>query len=392
MDPEYDLHYILNHLGEERDRHRGAVAPPVYQTSNFCFDDVPAMRLALADELKSSFYTRGNNPTVETLRRKLAALEGAEDALAFSSGSGAVSAAVIAFVSQGDHVVCVNRPYSWTRVLLRDMLPRFGVSTTFVDGTDSRNFADAITEKTRMIVVESPNSMTFEQQDLRAVADLAKAHGLITLCDNSWASPLHQSPIACGIDLVVHSATKYLNGHSDVVAGAVCGGHQLIQQIFRGPFMTLGAVLSPHDAWLMIRGLRTLEVRMARIAQTTAEVAAFLAGHPKIRQLLMPGAPGDPQAELGARQLKGQSGLLSIRVAADDLAAVDRFCASLECFLLACSWGSYESLAFPVACLMKEESYRSTANPLPYDLIRLSIGLEPASALIADLESSLAQL
>ena len=139
MDPEYDLHYILNHLGEERERHRGAVAPPVYQTSNFCFDDVPAMRLALADELKSSFYTRGNNPTVETLRRKLAALEGAEDALAFSSGSGAVSAAVIAFVSQGDHVVCVNRPYSWTRVLLRDMLPRFGVSTTFVDGIDNKN-------------------------------------------------------------------------------------------------------------------------------------------------------------------------------------------------------------------------------------------------------------
>ncbi len=387
-----DLHYILNHLGEDRASHRGAVAPPIYQTSNFCFTDVPGMREALADELKTPFYSRGNNPTVETLRLKLAALEGAAEALAFGSGAAAISAAVIALVGQGDHIVCVNRPYSWTRVLLRDMLPRFGVRTTFVDGTDSANFAAALTPQTRLIVVESPNSMTFEQQDLAAVAQIAKAHGALTLCDNSWASPLHQSPLALGIDLVAHSATKYLNGHSDVVAGVVCGSAELIQRIFRGPFMTLGALLSPHDAWLMIRGLRTLEVRMTRTAQTTRELAEYLSAHPKITALYLPGSASDSQRELSQSQLSGCSGLLSIRIAAEDLAAVDRFCASLKCFLLACSWGSYESLAFPVACLLNEQSYRSTSQPLPFDLIRLSVGLEPASALIADLDEALAAL
>jgi len=387
-----ELHYILNHLGEDRQSHRGAVSPPIYQTANFCFDDIPAMREALGDELNNAFYTRGNNPTVEILRRKLAALEGAEDALAFSSGSGAVSAAVMALVKQGDHVICVNKPYSWTRVLIRDLLPRFGVETTFVDGTDTDNFANAIQSNTRLILVESPNSMTFEQQDLAAVARLARSRGITTLCDNSWASPLHQSPLALGIDLVAHSATKYLNGHSDVVAGAVCGSAELVRRIFRGPYMTLGAVLSPHDAWLMIRGMRTLEVRMAKVEQTTRELVAYLQSHPKVTQLFLPGSVGDPQQALTQSQLSGCSGLLSIRVAAADLEAVERFCAHLKCFLLACSWGSYESLAFPVACLLNADNYASSPRMLPFDLIRLSVGLEPANALIADLEGALAVL
>src|SRR5262249_42299925 len=161
---------------------------------------------------------------------------------------------------------------SWTRAVLHSLLGRFGVTTTFVDGTDVANFASALTDKTRLIVLESPNSMTFEQQDLAAIAQLAKSRGIRTLCDNSYATPLNQSPIALGIDLVAHSATKYLNGHSDVVAGVLCGRHDVIHEIFRGPFMTLGALLAPHDAWLMIRGLRTLPIRMQRIAATTAEV------------------------------------------------------------------------------------------------------------------------
>lgn len=195
-----------------------------------------------------------------------------------------------------------------------------------------------------------------------------------------------------GIDLVAHSATKYLNGHSDVVAGAVCGSAELIRKIFRGPYMTLGAVLSPHDAWLIIRGMRTLQVRMQAVAQSTRELAVFLDSHPKITKVYLPGSRGDKQQSLTDSQLTGCSGLLSIRIAAPDLDAVERFCASLQCFLLACSWGSYESLAFPVACLVNSENYTASTHVLPFDLIRLSVGLEPASALIADLEGALAVL
>ena len=191
-----DLSYILNHLGEERERWHGAVAPPIVQSSIFAFRNVDAMRAGFRDEFGQHVYTRGNNPTVEILRRKLAALEGAEDCLVFGSGAAAMAAGVVACVAGGDHVVCVARPYSWTRAVLKDLLGRFGVATTFVDGTDTDAIAAALRPATRLIVLESPNSMTFEQQDLAAVAALARPRGIRTLCDNSHATPLNQSPVA----------------------------------------------------------------------------------------------------------------------------------------------------------------------------------------------------
>ncbi len=212
----------------------------------------------------------------------------------FGSGAAATAAAVVASVRGGDEVVCVQKPYSWTRTLLRDLLPRFGVKTIFVDGTDSANFEAALTERTRLIVLESPNSMTYEQQDLAAVATLARARGIRTLCDNSYASPLNQSPIALGIDMVAHSATKYLGGHSDVVAGALCASQTIIRDVFKGPYMTFGAMLSPQDAWLLIRGLRTLPIRMQRIAETTAKVVAFLETHAKIEKVYYPHLSTNP--------------------------------------------------------------------------------------------------
>src|SRR5690348_1075478 len=213
-----DIDWILTHLGEERDRYFNAVAPPVIQTSIFCFDNVADMRARRRDEYGEHCYTRGNNPTVEILRQKIAALEGAEDCLVFSSGAAAISAAMVASVAAGDHVVCVHKPYSWTHKLLTQALPHFGVRCSFVDGSDVANIEAALEPATRLIVLESPNSLTFELQDLAAVARLAGERGIRTLCDNSYASPLNQSPIALGVDLVAHSATKYLNGHSDVVA------------------------------------------------------------------------------------------------------------------------------------------------------------------------------
>jgi cystathionine beta-lyase/cystathionine gamma-synthase len=387
-----DLSYILNHLGEDRQRYFGAVAPPIVQSSIFAWPSVDAMRHGFTDELASHMYTRGNNPTVEILRKKVAALEGAEDCLMFGSGAGAISAAVIASLRGGDHAICVAKPYSWTRAVLQNLLGRFGVTTSFIDGTAIANFEAALTDKTRLIVLESPNSMTFEQQDIAAVAKLAKSRGIRTLCDNSYATPLNQSPLALGIDLVAHSATKYLNGHSDVVAGALCGSHALIEEIFRGPFMTLGSILAPNDAWLMIRGLRTLSIRMKRIAETSAEVLAFLESHPKVRRVYSPRATGNPQLDLTERQLRGASGLMTIDLDAPDVPAVERFCNGLERFLMTVSWGGYESLMFPVAVVHAPDAPVRVAGMLPLSIVRLSIGLEEPEVLIRDLEQALARI
>ena len=387
-----DLSYILNHLGEERERWHGAVAPPIVQSSIFAFRDVDAMRAGFRDEFGQHVYTRGNNPTVEILRRKLAALEGAEDCLVFGSGAAAMAAGVVACLAGGDHVVCVARPYSWTRAVLKDLLGRFGVATTFVDGTDTDAIAAALRPATRLIVLESPNSMTFEQQDLAAVAALARPRGIRTLCDNSHATPLNQSPIALGIDLVAHSATKYLNGHSDVVAGALCGSTALLREVFRGPYMTLGAILSPHDAWLLIRGLRTLPLRMERIAASTRTVIAWLEGHPRVRRVFSPHARGNPQLALTTRQLRGASGLVTVQLDAGNTAAVERFCNALQRFLLTVSWGGYESLAFPVCAVHPAGAPLHPPGVAGLDLVRLSIGLEDPAVLLADLEQALQRI
>jgi cystathionine beta-lyase/cystathionine gamma-synthase len=387
-----DLSYILNHLGEEREKYHGAVVPPITQSSIFAFPSVADMRVGFADEFAEHMYTRGNNPTVAILRKKVAALEGAEDCLAFGSGAAAIAAAVFASVRSGDHVVCVARPYSWTRSLLRDLLPRFGVTTSFVDGTDTGNFERELEATTRLIVLESPNSMTYEQQDLAAVSELARARGIRTLCDNSYATPLNQSPLAHGIDLVVHSATKYLNGHSDVVAGMLCGSEQILRDVFKGPYMTFGAILSPHDAWLLLRGLRTLGVRMERIAATTAKVLAFAESHPKIRQVYHPQASSNPQLGLTERQLSGSSGMLTIELETEDVAAVERFCDALQRFLMTISWGGYESLAFPVCAVFPATAPMRSISPISLGMVRLSVGLEEADVLIADLDQALARI
>ena len=385
-----DLSHILFHLGEERERYANAIAPPVFQASNFAMPSVASMREAIAREYDTALYTRGANPTSAILRQKLAALEGTGDALVFGSGAAAVAAAVIAAVGQGDHVVCVDKPYSWTRALLRDLLPRFGVACDFVDARDPSVVEAALQPTTRLIVLESPNSMTFEQQDLAAIASMARPRGIRTMIDNSWASPLGQNPAALGIDVVVHSGTKYLAGHSDVVFGAVCASRDFCEAMFRGPYMTLGAILSPHDAWLALRGLRTLEVRMHRIAESTARVLAFLERHPRVRRVFHPHASGYDQRALTGTQLRLASGLLSIEVDTD-LDGVERFVDALDRFLIAVSWGGYESLVFPAAA-WRDWRGRERECPVPVTLVRLSIGLEDPEVLVSDLAQALGRI
>lgn len=385
-----DLSYIINELGEEREQYLQSAAPPIFQTSMFCFKDVAAMRHSLAHESETHFYTRGNNPTTDILRKKVAALEGAEDALIFASGSAAIGAAVMSQLRQGEHVVCVQKPYSWTNKLLNLLLARFGVESTMIDGTDAENFEKAIRPNTRMLFLESPNSFTFELQDIAAVVAIARKHGLITILDNSYASPLNQSPIALGVDMVVHSATKYLGGHSDSVAGVLAGSKALMQQIFASEFMTLGGIISPFNAWLILRGLRTLPVRMKQVAESTPQIVDFLAAHPKVAQVYYPHHPSHPQYALAQKQQCRPAGQFSIRLQADTMEEVELFCNSLKRFLLACSWGGYESLIFPACTLYGSENYE---NPyLHWSLIRFYVGLEEPEVLIEDLRQALGKL
>ncbi len=381
------LSEILTHLGEERENYLRAIAPPVFQTSNFAFRTLDEFRQALSNELDANLYTRGNNPTVEILRKKMAALEGAEDALLFGSGSGAIAAAVLSNVEAGDHLICVDKPYSWTKILITQFLPRFGVSHTFVDGRSVANIEAAIQPNTTLLYLESPNSLTFELQDLAACAELARKHGLTTCIDNSYASPIFQNPIKYGIDIVIHSGTKYLNGHSDVMVGAVCGKREMIQRLFANEYMTLGGILSPHDAALTLRGLRTLEIRMQRCHDSCVKVVEFLENHSKVERVLFPWSPSFPQYELARRQMSGAGGLFSAYLKVDSLEKAEAVFHRLQHFLLAASWGGYESLVLPSAAFYNVPGREDT--PMPWTLFRFSIGLEDPDWLIADLEQAL---
>jgi cystathionine beta-lyase len=381
-----ELSEILFHLGENREQYFNAISPPIVQSSNFAFPDLTTFRQAISSELDHHLYSRGNNPTVKILRQKIAALESAEDALVFGSGAAAVSAAVIANVNAGDHIVSVSAPYSWTVALMTRFLPRFGVETTFVDARNVAEIEAAIRPNTKVLYLESPNTMTFEMQDLAACAALCKRHGLVSIIDNSYSSPIFQRPIEFGVDIVVHSATKYLNGHSDVVAGVVASSKAQIRKIFDPEYMTLGAIVSPHDAGLLIRGLRTLELRMQRTDASARKIVTWLAQHPKVKKIYYPFLEDTPQYELAKRQMSGCGGLFSIETTAQSIEEAEAFFYALKRFTFAVSWGGHESLIFPIVSLYNMEG--KTLPRLPFNFCRFYIGLEDPDWLLADLEQA----
>jgi cystathionine beta-lyase/cystathionine gamma-synthase len=383
-----DISFIINHLGEEREKYFNSITPPIFQTSNFAFGSVEDLREAIADEKNSYVYSRGNNPTIDILCKKIAALEDTEESLAFASGMAAISSAVISFVNSGDHIVCVRNNYSWTNMLMTRFLPRFGVETTFVDGRDTENFKRAIRKNTKVIYLESPNSLTFELQDIEAVATLAKSAGITTMSDNSYCSPLTQSPASMGIDIVLHSASKYLGGHSDIVAGMVCGSSANISRIFKNEYMGLGGIISPFNAWLMLRGLRTLQARIDRISETTSKVLEYLENHPMVKDVLHPLSPRHPQYSLAVKQMLKPSGLFSVRLAITDKSKIELFVNSLKQFIIGVSWGGHESLVFPAISFDEERTKDGYSN----NLVRFYIGLDEADSLIRDLEQAFGKI
>jgi cystathionine beta-lyase/cystathionine gamma-synthase len=384
------LSEILFHTGEHREDYYNAISTPVIQSSNFAFTDLHDMRTKFADELNNHVYSRGNNPTVQILREKIAALEGAEDALVCASGAAAISNAVIANVAQGDHVICVRSPYSWTFALLQKLMPRFGVTTTFVDGKSMSDIENAIRPNTKVLYLESPNTLFFDLQDLEACAILAKKHNIITIIDNSCCSPIFQNPIELGINIVVHSGTKYLNGHSDVVVGTICGTKAMIKKIFELDYMTLGSIISPHDANLVIRGLRTLDLRLKKSDETASKLVDLLDKHPKVEKIWYPFHKDFPQLELAKKQMKGCGGLFSVQFKADSMENMEAFIHELKHFTMAVSWGGHESLIMPSIGFYGIEGRNNT--PISWKVVRFYIGLEDSEWLWADLEQALFKL
>jgi cystathionine beta-lyase/cystathionine gamma-synthase len=379
-----DISNILNELAEDRSQYFNAVAPPIMQTSNFAFATVDKMRGAFADEMSTYLYSRGLNPTVDMLRSKLAALDGAEDCLVFNSGAAAIFAPVLANMKAGDNIVSVKNPYTWAKKMFDDILPRFGVTTTYIDGTSIENFERAILPNTSLIYLESPNSWTFDLQPLAEVAALAKAEGIVTLIDNSYCSPLYQRPIELGIDMSLQSATKYIGGHSDTVAGVLTGSKAMIERIFNSEYMTVGSGIQPFNAWLLLRGLRSLQARMDRITKTTYEVVAYLKTHTQVEKIYFPFDESFAQYDLAKKQMKEACGLVTFVLKAKSVEEVETFCNSLKHILMAVSWGGYESLIVPRAAGMPKQSF--DAFNAEHRMLRLYVGLEEATYIINDLE------
>jgi cystathionine beta-lyase/cystathionine gamma-synthase len=381
---ELSVSYIINEFAEERDNYFRAIAPPIIQTSNFAFKTVDDLRKSFKDEYSTWLYSRGLNPTVEILRKKLAALDGAEDCLVFNSGVAAIFASVLANVKSGDHIVSVRHPYTWAKKMFKEILPRFNVSTTFIDGTKIENFITATKENTTVYYLETPNSWTYDLQDLKAVAALAKQHNIITICDNSYCTPLFQKPVEFGIDLVLQSATKYIGGHSDTVAGVLSGSGSMIEKIFNSEYMNIGSGIPPFNAWLLIRGLRTLSVRLERITNTTNKVISYLKQQPLVEKIIFPFDDNFTQYELAKQQMKGACGLLTFIMKAKKIETIERFCESLRHILMAVSWGGHESLILPRCSGLPKEKFSAVIEE--HRMLRLYVGLEDADYIINDLQ------
>ena len=369
----------------DRDVHRSrAVAAPIYQTATFWAEDAQQFAQVAVNQRGHDFYTRYGNPNHAQVAAVVAELEHTEAAMVTASGMAALTTAVLALVSAGDHVIGQKSTYGGTASVLLNLLPRLGISTTQVDQADLDGFERALTPQTRLILVESPSNPLLQITDLRAVADLARAHNVLTMADNTFATPVNQRPTEAGIDLVWHSATKYLNGHTDVSAGALAGPAAILDQIWDTALLT-GAVLGPFDAWLLLRGLRTLPLRVPRHNANGQALAEALSGHPAVARVHYPGLPGHPQHALAASQMTGFGGVLAVEFAGG-FEAADAFLGRLRYARRSASLGGIESLAVHPASMWRGmlSQDQIAASGVPLGLVRLAAGTEDTADLVAD--------
>jgi cystathionine beta-lyase/cystathionine gamma-synthase len=368
------------------DKKNGPLATPIYQTSTFEVTDNDEQLQATHTD---HFYTRYGNPTNSVAEKTIAALEGVEAALTFASGMGAITTTLMALLKSGDHVVAQRDIYGGVKKFLSQWLPKMGIETTFVDTTDFEQHARAIRPTTKLIYLESPTNPTLRVVDFKKVAALAKQHKLLSLIDSTFGTPINQRPAEFGIDLIMHSGTKYLAGHTDLICGVVAGRHELLERIWETR-TTLGNCMDPHASWMLVRGIKTLAVRVARQNENAQRVAEFLAEHASVRSVQYPFLKSHPEFAVAREQMSGGGGMVSFEVEGrgEDARKVSE---AMRLFTLAPSLGGVESLvSIPVLTshAMIPEADRAKMG-VTEQMIRLSVGIENADDLIADLEHAL---
>lgn len=381
------------HAGTKPDPTTGAHATPIYQTSTFVFKDVDQGARRFAGEEDGFIYTRLGNPTETELENKMAVLENGEAALALSSGMAAITAALLALLKRGDHIVADECLYGCTFDFINTMLPDYGVEVTFVDASNIDNVKKAIKPNTKVIYFESPGNPTLKLVDIAAVSELAHLHGIKVVIDNTFMSPYFQRPLELGADVVAHSATKYICGHGDVIAGIIVGSKDFIDMVKMTTLKNIGGVISPFDAWLLIRGLKTLGIRMERHNSNAMKVAEFLEKHPAVDKVYYPGLPSFPQYELAKKQMSGFGGMICFELKGG-LEAGKILMNNLNLITLAVSLGCVDSLI--------EHPASMTHSPVPPEerlkagitdgLVRLSVGIEDVDDIIADLDQALKKI
>ncbi|MFG3286968.1 cystathionine gamma-synthase [Streptomyces sp. NPDC048111] len=372
---------IAIHAGNTADPLTGAVVPPIYQVSTYKQDGVGGLRGGYE-------YSRSANPTRTALEENLAALEGGRRGLAFASGLAAEDCLLRTLLAPGDHVVIPNDAYGGTFRLFAKVVSRWGVEWSVADTSDPAAVREAITERTKVVWVETPSNPLLGITDIAAVAEVASAAGAKLVVDNTFASPYLQQPLSLGADVVVHSLTKYMGGHSDVVGGALIANSAEIGEELAYHQNAMGAVAGPFDSWLVLRGIKTLPVRMDRHSENAGRVAEMLSRHAKVSHVLYPGLPEHPGHDVAAKQMRAFGGMVSFRVQGGEQAAVE-VCNRTKLFTLGESLGGVESLIEHPG-RMTHASVAGSALEVPADLVRVSVGIENADDLLADLQQALA--
>ncbi len=381
------------HSGRINDEQFGSLATPLYQTSTFIFDSAQQGAKRFAGEEEGYIYSRLGNPTTRQLEMRVAAMEQMEDAAATATGMGAVSGALLANLQCGDHIISSKAIYGCSFALINHQLTRFGIEVSFVDMEDPQNIENAIKENTKVIFLETPVNPNLVVLDIEKIANIAKKHDILSIVDNTFLTPVLQQPGKFGIDIVVHSATKYLNGHGDVVAGIICGSEEMIMNIKMTALKDIGATISPHDAWLILRGIKTLPIRMERHCSNAQTIAEFLESHPAVSNVYYPGLKSHPGNKYIGSQMSGAGGVIAFEVKTDLAGGAD-FINQMKLFSIAVSLGDAESLIqHPASMTHSPYSQEERAEAdISDSLIRISVGLENKEDLIGDLAQALASV
>jgi methionine-gamma-lyase len=378
------------HAGEDRSKHYGAVSTPIYPASVFAFTDADDGIAIHNFEKPGFFYGRLGNPTQEALERTVAELESGEDALAFASGMAAISAAVLTVAKSGDHIVAPQSMYSTAANLFHYLSEAFGIQTTFIDATDAANYGTAAEENTRIFWIESPSNPLVQITDIARVAAIARDLGIATVADNTFATPYNQRPLELGVDLSLHSATKYLGGHSDLTAGILVGSSDIIDKARHGPSKLFGGNIAPQVAWLVSRGVKTLALRMERHNENAFAVANMLVGHPKATRVYYPGLETHRNHQIAKAQMRGFGGIIGLDVGTAE--AAKKFVNNVQLCTFATSLGGVETIVQPSALMthatVSPEERR--AGGISDGLIRISIGIESVDDIIEDIRNALA--